>query len=413
VKNKYVETCINSRKNFILHRLVVTTDYLSGFQYENGVLQFFPHAEGYVKHKGNNQFIYAYQYKDHLGNVRLSYADINGNGTIEPATEILEENNYYPFGLKHKGYNEVVNSNRSEAAERYKFNGMEWQPELGLDVYDFGARNYDAAIGRWLNIDPLAENSRRWTPYNYAYNNPIYFVDPDGMQSTTFDAVKDYLTFNNGYYDIEFGEFAGAADHSGFYPNSKFGKDGTETVIITGPGAKQATEQLNKSTNLKITSDNTGKLSATGNAKNAYDKALQSAIDDPNITVNLETVNTESITLQDGSSGQIYVGAYGGSVKNADGSVDAYQYVNMNHVEKIEKAGVAKQGNIIGHELNENFFAAQYNNGNNPINSRTSQSSYSNGHGKAMNVDRIQEPKLEIINGSKYLIYPNAKIKLN
>src|SRR5690606_10085727 len=128
-----------------------------------------------------------------------------------------------------------------------------------------------------------------------AYNNPIYFVDPDGMQSTTFDAVKDYLTFNNGYYDIEFGEFAGAADHSGFYPNSKFGKDGTETVIITGPGAKQATEQLNKSTNLKITSDNTGKLSATGNAKNAYDKALQSAIDDPNITVNLETVNTESI----------------------------------------------------------------------------------------------------------------------
>lgn len=85
-----------------MHRLVVTTDYLSGFQYENGVLQFFPHAEGYVKHKGNNQFIYAYQYKDHLGNVRLSYADINGNGTIEPATEILEENNYYPFGLKHK-----------------------------------------------------------------------------------------------------------------------------------------------------------------------------------------------------------------------------------------------------------------------------------------------------------------------
>src|SRR5690554_309776 len=136
---------------------LVTTDYINGFQYENNVLQFFPHPEGYVKRNTNNTYLYVYQYKDHLGNVRLSYADVNKNGTIEPASEILEENNYYPFGLKHKGYNEIVNSNRSEAAERYKFNGMEWQPELGLDLYDFGARNYDPVIGRWLNVDPLAE----------------------------------------------------------------------------------------------------------------------------------------------------------------------------------------------------------------------------------------------------------------
>ena len=158
----------------------ITTDYAGNYIYENSILQFFNHPEGYVKKDGSN-FNYVYQYKDHLGNIRLSFADTDNNGSINTNTEIIEESNYYPFGLKHKGYNNVVSSNGNSVAQKYKYNGKEFNDELGLDWYDFGARNYDAALGRWMNLDPLAEKMRRHSPYNYAFNNPLRYIDPDGM----------------------------------------------------------------------------------------------------------------------------------------------------------------------------------------------------------------------------------------
>ncbi len=111
----------------------------------------------------------------------LSYSDTNNDGAITPATEIIEESNYYPFGLKHKGYNNVISSNGNSTAQKYGFTGKEHQDELGLGWIDITARNYDAALGRWMNLDPLAEKMRRHSPYNYAFDNPIYFIDPDGM----------------------------------------------------------------------------------------------------------------------------------------------------------------------------------------------------------------------------------------
>ncbi|TRW21500.1 RHS repeat-associated core domain-containing protein [Flavobacterium zepuense] len=98
-------------------------------------------------------------------------------------SEIIEENNYYAFGMQHKGYNNVVSTNGNPQAQKYKYNGKELQDELGLNMYDYGARNYDPALGRWFNIDPKAETSRRWSPYTYCYDNPLRFTDPDGMQA--------------------------------------------------------------------------------------------------------------------------------------------------------------------------------------------------------------------------------------
>ncbi len=172
------------------------TDYAGGYIYENGTLQFFNHAAGYVNVQ-NGPYEYVYQYSDHLGNVRLSYADADGDGSIDAATEIIEENNYYPFGLSLKGYNNHVSPLGNSTAQKWKYNGMEHDESLGLEIYDFGARNYDPALGRWMNLDPLAEMMRRHSPYSYAFDNPVFFIDPDGMMPQNNNAVA-----NDPEYDV-------------------------------------------------------------------------------------------------------------------------------------------------------------------------------------------------------------------
>jgi RHS repeat-associated protein len=119
---------------------------------------------------------------------------MNNSGSVD-SSEIKEENNYYPFGLEHKGYNnEIAIGTRDH---KYGFGGKEEQDELGLDWIDITARNYDPALGRWMNIDPLAEQMRRHSPYNYAFDNPIYWTDPDGMAP---QSSNDWVYKDGGYY---------------------------------------------------------------------------------------------------------------------------------------------------------------------------------------------------------------------
>lgn len=211
----YTASGVKVEKKVTNGSTITTTDYLSGYQYtkvNSGavVMDFFPHAEGYVACTLSGStpvYNYVFNYTDHLGNIRVSYTW----NTTTSSLNILEENHYFPFGLKHTKYNRdtyeyvstgnggyntgiIGRANNNRGIYQYKYNGKEYQDELGLNMYDYGARNYDPALGRWMNIDPLAEQYRRWTPYNYVMNNPLKFTDPDGMgASPVYDTDGNFL----------------------------------------------------------------------------------------------------------------------------------------------------------------------------------------------------------------------------
>ncbi|MEO0684384.1 MAG: RHS repeat-associated core domain-containing protein, partial [Cyanobacteria bacterium J06649_11] len=107
-----------------------------------------------------------------------TFADLDGSGTVD-TSEVLQENHYYPFGMLMEG------AWGQNGANKYQYNGKEVNEDFGLEWLDYGARWYEAAIGRWHVVDPLAEAYYSYSPYNYTLNNPIRFIDPDGMRVDT------------------------------------------------------------------------------------------------------------------------------------------------------------------------------------------------------------------------------------
>jgi RHS repeat-associated protein len=94
---------------------------------------------------------------------------------------VVQMDDYYPFGLAFNSF-----SRENSVKQEYEYNGKELQDELNLGWLDYGARMYMPETGRWGVVDPLAGLSRRWSPYTYAYDNPIRFIDPDGMMTEEF-----------------------------------------------------------------------------------------------------------------------------------------------------------------------------------------------------------------------------------
>ena len=170
-----------------------TTDYCGNVVYENGVQKLLLTEEGYVTLSDGK---YHYYLKDHQGNNRVV---INQSGTVE------ETNHYYPFGGVFASSGNV---------QPYKYNGKEYDGKKGLNWYDYGARHYDAALGRFTTNDRFSEKYHSLSPYQYGANNPVNTIDINGdslliVTPAAIEAIYNGLQdgsnikmqFNNGILD--------------------------------------------------------------------------------------------------------------------------------------------------------------------------------------------------------------------
>ena len=153
-----------------VHRIgetTTTTDYCGNVIYENGIRQRLLTEEGYVDLTADAP-VYHYFHKDHLGNVRVVE-----KLTTDTGFNPVERNDYYAFGG-------LINDISASSVQPYKYNGKELDRTNGLNWYDYGARMYDPALGRFHVQDRFAEKYPSLSPYQYAANNPIRNIDVNG-----------------------------------------------------------------------------------------------------------------------------------------------------------------------------------------------------------------------------------------
>ena len=189
-----------------------TTDYCGNVIYENGTQKLLLTEEGYINLTGTQQ--YHYYLKDHQGNNRVV---INQSGTVE------ETNHYYPFGGV---FGTAGNT------QPYKYNGKEFDTKKGLNWYDYGARHYDAALGRFTTNDRFAEKYYSMSPYQYGANSPVVNIDVNGDSIRICTETQSF-----GHTWISVGEGSNMTVYSyGRYNGTNKGPDRSSNSLGNGSG---------------------------------------------------------------------------------------------------------------------------------------------------------------------------------
>ena len=210
------------RTKHVINGTTTTTDYCGNVVYENGVQKLLLTEEGYVTLADKQ---YHYFLKDHQGNNRMV---VNASGTVE------ETNHYYPFGGLFAS---------SGNAQPYKYNGKELDTENGLNWYDYGARHYDPALGKFTTLDPKAKEDYATSPYGYCGSNPVVRVDKDGkIWDIIWDVANMVYDAGAAVYNHVVGDHASARSHW-----SDLGADAIAAAIPGLPaGASKALKAADK-----------------------------------------------------------------------------------------------------------------------------------------------------------------------
>ncbi len=274
---------------------VTETDYVGNKIYENGALKRVLIDGGYIE--GGTYYFYV---NDHLGNNR---AVARADGPM------FQRNHYYPFGMT---FADSYNSN----IQPYKYNGKELDRKHGLNLYDYSARYYDQAIGRFTTVDPLAEKYYSWSPYAYVMNNPLKYIDPDG-----------------------------------------------KAIIVSGALSKRALQELQSAagSSITLTIADDGNICYT---KNIEEKLLFNAakiveiIDNNSIFIDLKTINGGLTSTNNLFVGGAFMGNEVYSDRNGNKTVVASQEINPNVLGAADKH-IGTPGSLTMHELTEAYIGAQ------------------------------------------------------